>query len=96
MAISAEQAAIILPKLANYLAAQRWINMRASDLDAEYQKLTDAEKLVIVNSLINNDDKAKELIKQKLDPPVQEWAKAQAKIYIDANTIPIDVIANIF
>jgi len=86
----------ILPKLTNYLAAQKWISMGAADLDAEYAKLSDQEKLTIVSSLINNDDRAKELIKQKLDPPVQAWAAQQAQAYIDADSIPVSVIANIF
>lgn len=91
-----EDKAVLLPKLTNYLAAQKWISISDSDLDAEYSKLTRQEKLTIVNSLINDDQRAKELIKQKLNPPVQAWALQQAKAYIDANSIPIDVVRHLF
>jgi len=96
MALTEQQAEALLPKLANYLAREKWLNLSVTEFDAGYASLTTTEKHTILDSVINGDDRAKQLIKSRLNGPVKVWATQQAQSYIAANSIPVDVIANIF
>lgn len=96
MSLTNKQAKDLLPKLTEYLATQRLRNVTDADLDAGYNMLTSEEKKIILGSILGETDNARSLIITRLYEPLRQESEALAQSYIDANSIPIDVIYNKF
>jgi cellobiose-specific phosphotransferase system component IIB len=84
----------LLIKLSAYLAEKSRKTLTVNEFDSGYNSLTEQEKQAILNSILTGDDVAKNIIDIKLNGPIIEAAKKQAQQYIDANSIPVDVIAD--
>ena len=84
----------LLAQLTAYLANRSRRILTVDDFDAGYNSLTTDEKKAILNSILKGDEVARNIIDIKLNGPIIEAAKRQAQQYIDANSIPVDVIAD--
>ena len=83
-------------RIAEFLAAKHWKNISIEEFDACYASLTVDDKQSILDSILKGDEIAKILIREKLKDPILNASRIQAKLYINANSIPIDVIAELF
>lgn len=83
-------------RIAEYLATKHWKNISVDEFDLGYASLTVDDKQSILNSILKGDEIAKILIREKLKDPILNASRIQAQIYIDANSIPIDVVADLF
>lgn len=86
----------LFDNLVEFIATQMLKNLTVKDLDAGYAALTDEEKLLILRSLLGEDNNAKTLVKTKLYQPLKEAAKVQAQSYIDAGSIPLNIVKKLF
>jgi hypothetical protein len=84
----------VLNRLTTYLASKARDNLTVTDFDSGYNRLTEQEKQAILKSILAGNEIAKNIINVKLNGPIIEAAKKQAQQYIDANSIPVDVIAD--
>jgi hypothetical protein len=76
-------------KIVAAISNKKWTLLDHTDLDIGFISLTPSDKNVIIDSLKNSDDKAKSMIKQKLQDTVSSYANNEADKYIAQGFIPI-------
>lgn len=96
MALTKKQEAELKERLAEYLASQKWKTISVDEFDLGYKSLTIDDKRSILDSILRGDEIAKILIREKLKDPILNASRLQAQLYIDKNSIPVDVVADLF
>lgn len=82
----------IREKLVSRFSEIKWQSLDFNDLDTGFMNLSNTEKQTIADSLKYSDDRARSLIKNKLQSVVDEYAKTQADFFIGQGNIDIDTI----
>lgn len=96
MALTAQQIKALRPKLASFLVKEYWKNLDYTTLDSSFNELSNEDKDIIIKSLIDGDNKARDLIRERLTAPLIDAANQQADAYIKAGSIPLEVIFRLF
>lgn len=81
---------VLRQRLVTSISNKKWTALNDIDLDAEFAALTVQDKQLIIDSLKNADNRARDFIRGKLQARVTLFAETEADRYVLLGHIPND------